>query len=62
MADLIDQAQGQNELVEAAALAAIRNRAQLDPGVPGECERCGDDSPRLVRGACAPCRDKYRLK
>jgi hypothetical protein len=27
------------------------------PGEPGECDRCGDDMPRLVGGLCAPCRD-----
>ncbi len=31
------------------------------PGKAGECELCGEWSGRLVRGGCAPCRDKYRL-
>lgn len=61
MADFIDQTQERNELAEAANLDTIRRRAQLDPGIPGECERCGEESPRLVKGACASCRDKYRL-
>lgn len=30
---------------------------QLDPGVPGECYECGNESPRLVAGMCARCRD-----
>lgn len=29
----------------------------LDPGTPGVCEDCDADSPRLVFGLCAPCRD-----
>lgn len=61
MADIIDQTQERNELAEAAHLDAIRRRAQLMPGEPGECERCGEESPRLVKGACAPCRDRYKL-
>lgn len=31
------------------------------PGDPGDCELCGRWSGRLIGGACAPCRDKYRL-
>ena len=38
--------------------AAIRVAAKpLDPGVPGLCEDCDTDTPRLVFGLCAPCRD-----
>lgn len=37
------------------SLAAARQPVPV--GEPGECERCGDDSPRLVNGWCAPCRD-----
>ena len=29
----------------------------LAVGVPGECDRCEEHSPRLVGGYCAPCRD-----
>lgn len=32
-------------------------RRTVPAGVPGECEECGYDSPRLVGGRCAPCRD-----
>lgn len=42
--------------------ALRRNRAEPVPGVPGECELCGEESQRLVRGACARCRDKFKLK
>jgi hypothetical protein len=34
---------------------------QLPAGEPGECDRCGEWSGRLINGACAPCRDRYRL-
>ena len=57
--DDIDRAQ-QRELqdTERAVNAARRD---LVPGEPGECDLCGEHSMRLVGGACAPCRDKYRL-
>lgn len=42
-------------------VAEVRKKAELDPGTPGECELCGEDSPRLINGACARCRDKYKL-
>lgn len=35
--------------------------AHIETGAPGECELCGEWSGRLVRGACAPCRDRYKL-
>ena len=31
------------------------------PGVPGDCDLCGEWSGRLVLGVCAPCRDKRGL-
>lgn len=46
-----------------AKLAKLRQQAAAIPqGKPGECERCGEYSQRLVGGACAPCRDKFGLK
>lgn len=33
----------------------------IPPGEPGDCEMCGEWSGRLVGGACAPCREKYKL-
>lgn len=48
-------------------LESVTKRAQeaaslIPAGVAGECDLCGEDSPRLVEGACAPCRDKWRLR
>ena len=34
-------------------------RADIPPGVPGECDLCGEWSGRLIDGACAPCRDRH---
>jgi hypothetical protein len=59
MADIIDMANDKAMADTDRAIAAARH--DLAPGVPGECERCGEHSPRLVGGACAPCRDKWRL-
>ena len=47
---------------ETAHEARIRAAAKpLEPGEPGDCDLCGEWSGRLVRGACAPCRDKRKL-
>ena len=35
--------------------------ARIEPGEPGDCDLCGEWASRLVGGACAPCRDRYRL-
>lgn len=60
--DVIDRA---NELADAErehALANVRQRAALiEAGNAGECELCGEWSGRLIKGACAPCRDRYKL-
>lgn len=55
MADEAERAQAQEEFMREAL---IRDACRpLAPGYSGECERCGDDMPRLVGGLCAPCRD-----
>lgn len=59
MADEIDLAQEREEI---ATKDAIRRAAKdLQPGEPGECELCGEWSGRLIRGACAPCRERFKL-
>lgn len=60
MADEIDRADA--EVERSLAEAIRRNRkAEIPAGNPGECDLCGEWSGRLVNGACAPCRDKYKL-
>lgn len=62
MADDADKASVETEILEAADIAAIRNKAQQMPeGKAGECDLCGHWSGRLVLGACAPCRDLFKL-
>ena len=60
--DESDIAQRQREAFESRALQAIRERAaKIEQGEPGECAYCGEHSMRLIRSACAPCRDRRRL-
>jgi len=59
--DPLDIAQERTQLATDAAVLAVRARAAIDPGKPGDCDYCGEWSGRLVDGACAPCRDKYKL-
>lgn len=62
MADIADVTAERMEVQEAADIAEIRRKAaEIPKGVPGECERCGEHSWRLIGGACAPCRDKWKL-
>ena len=62
MADIADVTGERMEAQEAANIAEIRRKAaEMPKGVPGECERCGEDMPRLINGVCAPCRDRHKL-
>lgn len=61
-ADPIDQASARAaEFIGDLEAAARRAAAAIPAGTPGDCDLCGEWSQRLVNGACAPCRDKYRL-
>lgn len=58
MADQIDDA---NRLADEHLERSLRAaRAPVPAGVPGECEECGEDMPRLVNGRCGYCRDGRR--
>lgn len=62
MADIIDEANDHRDKEEAARVQAVRERAEKIPaGVAGDCDMCGSWSGRLVGGACARCRDRYKL-
>lgn len=58
MADAVDVAQDLNDLHLRHSLAAARQPVVI--GAPGECQKCGDDMPRLVGGLCGFCRDGRR--
>lgn len=59
MADDVDFANDKMEKELEARIAAARG--DIPPGVAGTCEYCGEESPRLIGGACAKCRDRYNL-
>lgn len=62
MADEIDIANDRAQADNERAIAEARDKAsQIPAGVAGDCDLCGDWSGRLVGGACARCRDRYRL-
>lgn len=60
MADEVDRAQELEETQREMSLRAMR--CEIPKGEPGECDYCGKESPRLVGGACARCRDRYNLR
>lgn len=63
MADEIDAAQLRElEDTNRAVHAARMTCAAIPEGDPGECGWCGEIKERLVGGACATCRDKYKLE
>ncbi len=59
MADEADIANDYLEKLRAASLSIPR--PPMEKGQPGECEWCGEETLRIVKGACARCRDKYNL-
>ncbi len=61
MADEADRAASEVDRHLAESLRIQATRAKLEPGVPGECDMCGEYTQRLINGACAPCRDRYKL-
>lgn len=47
-----------NQNVELERETLIRRaRVKIPEGIAGTCTECDEDSPRLVGGRCAPCRD-----
>jgi hypothetical protein len=62
LSDEIDAANDHADKVLDNQIKAVRSKAELVKGEPGDCELCGEHSMRLVHGVCAPCRDRYKLK
>ena len=58
--DPLDIASERAELERESLAAAIRARADMPAGKPGDCDECGEWCGRLVEGACPACRVKYR--
>ena len=60
MPDDIDAAQEREEELRREALAK-HTGFQLEAGTQGDCDLCSRWSGRLIQGACAPCRERYKL-
>lgn len=57
--DIADATQRSLEVLDKHAEQNIRAQAAaMLEGDPGVCVECGDEKPRLVRGACGRCRDE----
>lgn len=62
MRDFTDDIDRANEHAQQMLDSLIKQQAKdIEPGIAGECSRCGEQSKRLIRNTCAPCRDKYKL-
>lgn len=61
MADDVDKANDYSESLLNSKIRGIRDKAKLEKGEEGECDLCGEWMLRLISGACAPCRDRYKL-
>ncbi len=59
MADITDERDA--PIIEADVDYIRKQAADMPKGKPGICDLCGEPSWRLVGGACAPCRDKFKL-
>lgn len=60
---MADDADFATDLIEEWTKQRIQaTRADIIPGEPGVCYYCDTYSPRLIKGACARCRDKYDLE
>ena len=58
----MDEADVANEYNENMLELAIKEaRRDIPEGKAGECDLCAEHSSRLINGACAPCRDKYKI-
>lgn len=61
--DDVDKTQERDQIAADQAIQKVRDAAAvIQPGTAGECEMCGEWSGRLVKGACAPCREKWRME
>ncbi len=60
MADEVDLANDHIEQETALRLRRVVGYS-IPAGQPGVCGYCAEESQRLINGACAPCRDRFRL-
>lgn len=61
--DEIDAQDCRNEIRDASITAHFAKLAsEMPKGEPGVCKHCENQSLRLVKGFCAPCRDLLKRK
>jgi len=60
--DEIDLAQDRERIATEDAIRKVQKKAVLAPGVPGDCEECGEANQRIGGGGCSRCRDLEELK
>lgn len=54
--DAIMELMERDRLAEIDRISALAR--EMKAGAPGTCSVCEEDHPRIVGGACVPCRDK----
>lgn len=62
---MTDEADRSEEEIEFLMDAHIKDNhskvTKIPNGTPGECDKCGEPSPRLVEGNCCRCRDRFKF-
>ncbi len=60
---MADEADLANDHIEQETALRLRQVVgyTIPAGAPGVCGYCAEESARLINGACAPCRDRFRL-
>ena len=62
MTDEVDRSTEDSEFLMDAQVKDIRSKVTKIPaGIAGECDKCGEEMPRLIDGNCCRCRDKFKL-
>lgn len=62
MTDEVDRSTEDSEFLMDAQVKDIHSKVvNIPEGTAGECDKCGEEAPRLVDGNCCRCRDKFKL-
>jgi len=61
MPDYMDKSVDKETNILEKTINGIRLKAEIPPGKPGLCVYCFEESQRLIRDACARCRDRRGL-
>jgi hypothetical protein len=61
MPDDVDNTNQKTQFFDSKIIKRIREKSEIKPGKPGDCDLCGEYTVRLIGGACVACRNKYKL-